>query len=319
MPTHFPRAQAPPTGRSRGAARRLAARLSQLLSPHGQLRLGDGLTEPGPEPLGAGLGRAGEFPGGAAPPWLDTAGMRIAAGRWSQPPKVWLGVCGARGPRAGGWRELGEGALERRVPEAQAGESGWSGGVLRVWRADDEAGVEGAPAGCWLGPPWPDLGAACGISAASAGGGSIPGSGSPNQHQTAWAPSLGARHGGAAPSRGGARSPQGALLPGAGKVPRAGAPRADPPSRRLPLTAPAGPGRPRVLLPGERCARPLQRAAVRGLLGPPRQERASPPESRALTPAGGAPPSAWDGQNPCSPPWGGRAEGSPQGHPERPG
>lgn len=171
MPTHFPRAQAPPTGRSRGAARRLAARLSQLLSPHGQLRLGDGLTEPGPEPLGAGLGRAGEFPGGAAPPWLDTAGMRIAAGRWSQPPKVWLGVCGARGPRAGGWRELGEGALERRVPEAQAGESGWSGGVLRVWRADDEAGVEGAPAGCWLGPPWPDLGAACGISAASAGGG----------------------------------------------------------------------------------------------------------------------------------------------------
>lgn len=88
MPTHFPRARAPPTGRSRGAARRLAAGLSPLLSPHGQLRLGDRLTELGPEPLGARLGRAGEFLRGAAPPWLDPVGMRIAAGRWSQPPKV---------------------------------------------------------------------------------------------------------------------------------------------------------------------------------------------------------------------------------------
>lgn len=65
---------------------------------------------------------------------------------------------------------MGEGALERRVPGAQAGESGWSGGVLRVWRADNEAGVGEASAGCWLGLQWPDLGAACGISAASAQG-----------------------------------------------------------------------------------------------------------------------------------------------------
>lgn len=96
----------------------------------------------------------------------------------------------------------------------------------------------------------------------------VPRSGSHNQHQTAGAPSLGACRGGAAPSRGGARSPQGALLPGRERSPGRAPPRADPPRRWLQLTAPAGPGRPRALLPRGRCSRPLQRAAVRGLPGP---------------------------------------------------
>lgn len=54
-------------------------------------------------------------------------------------------------------------------------------------------------------------------------------------------------------------------------------------------------------------------------LGPLRRERSSPPESRASIPAGGAPPSAYDGQKLCSLPGRGRIEGAPQGHPQRPG
>lgn len=46
---------------------------------------------------GQGSGRAGEFPGGIAgcpaPFGLTRLGMRITGGRWTQPLKVWLGVC----------------------------------------------------------------------------------------------------------------------------------------------------------------------------------------------------------------------------------
>ncbi|CAK7319551.1 hypothetical protein VULLAG_LOCUS21994 [Vulpes lagopus] len=56
-PTHLPRAWAPPTGRSRGAAPGLAAGLRRLLSPLGSCGSARGpAAEPGPEPLGAGLG-----------------------------------------------------------------------------------------------------------------------------------------------------------------------------------------------------------------------------------------------------------------------
>lgn len=82
LPTHFPRAQAPPRGRSREAARRLAAEHSLLLSAHGQLRLGDCRTEPGPGAARGRLGRAGEFLGYVASfLGLTQQGMAISAGR----------------------------------------------------------------------------------------------------------------------------------------------------------------------------------------------------------------------------------------------
>lgn len=101
-PTHFPGAQAPPRGRSRGAARRLAAALRQLLSPHGQLRLGDGLTEPGPEPLGAGLGRAGEFPRRRRPSPAGAGGDEDRGGEGVPAAEGLVG--GVWGAWAKGWR-----------------------------------------------------------------------------------------------------------------------------------------------------------------------------------------------------------------------
>lgn len=201
---------------------------------------------------------------------------------------------------------------------AQAGESGWGGGVLRVWRAYGEAGVGGASAGCWPGPPGPALGAACGISAASAGGRSAakrePQPASNGRGAQPRGPPWGRR-----PLAWRRQIPAGSASARAGKVPRAGAPACGP----APPLAPADTARrpretPRASSPGEVLpASPKGRRARAA--GSPRQERASPPESRAPTPARGAPPRAWDGQNPCNPPRRGRAEGSAQGHPERPG
>lgn len=167
-------------------------------------------------------------------------------------------------------------------------------------RANDEAGLRGALAGCWLGRRGLILERAGGFRPFLDSGSAKPRSGTHNQHQTAPAPRLGVRHEGAAPSRGGAGAPQAAsctaqrvLLPERERSPGRAPPRADPPSRGVPLTAPAHPREtPRLVVPRERCAQPLQRAAARGLLGPQRQERFSRPESRASTPTGGAPPSA---------------------------
>lgn len=134
----------------------------------------------------------------------------------------------------------------------------------------------------------------------------MPGIGSNSQHQTVLASSLPARHAGAAPSRGGSWSAHAAAgrrersCPG-GKGPQGKRPQV-PPRREIPMTAPADPGEtPRVVVPAERGALPFRRAAVRRLPSAPRRERSYTPESRASIPAGGAPPSAYNGQKPVQP------------------
>lgn len=191
--------------------------------------------------------------------------------------------------------------MERRVPGAQ----GWGCGL--GWGRSLGSCAPTTRLAHWQVVGWgrhgPILGctgessAASGLSGRRLPGSVMPAIRSNNQHQTVPASSLPARHGGTAPSRGGSWAPQAAAgrrersCP-SGKGPQGKRPRV-PPRREISLTAPADPGEtPRVVIPAERGALPLQRAAVRGLPSAPRRERSYPRESRASTPAGGAPPSA---------------------------
>lgn len=198
-----------------------------------------------------------------------------------------------------GRREITGGGrrLERRVP----GEQGWGVGLgwglflpgLARQRRARIAGrtgrlLAGVPvAGSWgrQGASWRILGS----WAAFCLRGAVLGRRSPNRQQTVRAPNLGASTG--APPlawrrsvpAGGGRAP-GALLPGREKVSGQAPPRADPPPAGSGWQRPAARGRPSVVVPYL-----PKGAAVRRRLGSPRLERASPPESRASTPAGGAP------------------------------
>lgn len=174
---------------------------------------------------------------------------------------------------------------------------GWDGGVLpglarqRRGHGTGRTGrlLAGVPvAGSWggQGASWRILGS----WAAFCLRGAVLGRRSPNRQQTVRVPVSGLARGRrplawrrSVPA-GGGRAP-GALPAWAGKVPRTGAPACRPAPRGIRLTAPRG-------RPQRGCSLPSRRAAVRRRLGPPRLERASLPESRASTPAGGAPPNA---------------------------
>lgn len=130
-------------------------------------------------------------------------------------------------------------------------------------------------AGCWLGLPWPDHGAARGISAGLSGhrlsGGRNAGNWEPQpasnirvvqppgpawgRRPLAWRRLVPSGSGGA----------QRALLPERERSPGQATPRVHPPRRGIQLTEPSSPCEtPLMVVPGERCAGPLQRAACAG-------------------------------------------------------
>lgn len=262
-PTPFLRAQAPPWGRSRRAARRLAAQHSGFLSPHRQPRLGEGRTDRGREPPGQGSGEL--VSSSAAPPPccalpLDTAGHEDGG----------AGVVPASDSLAGGvWGALAKGGRLKII----GGWGGWhwkggSGeGCGLGWGRSLGSCAPTTRLAHWQVVGWgrhgPILGWTAGISAVSGlsgrrlPGSVMPGIGSNNQHQTVSASSLPARHGGAAPSRGGSRSPKAAAARRersclGGKGPQGRRIRV-PPHCEIPLTAPTDPREtPRVVVPAER-------------------------------------------------------------------
>lgn len=164
------------------------------LSPHHQLRLWDLRIEPGPEPPGVGLERAGELSGAAFLSALCGSGGQV-----SRALPVWLVERG--GSAKGGWLKIiGEGG--------GGGGVCWKGAVSHISLSDGEAGVESELAGL----RWLDSGGRCevrGLSGLLSARVTRLGD-ETTEHQTPWASGLRARHGGAAPSRGGAWSGQAA-------------------------------------------------------------------------------------------------------------
>lgn len=247
-------------GGRRGGSRRSTAGFCRLTGSRGSGK--DGRSR-GREPPGQGSGEL--VSSSAAPPPccalpLDTAGHEDGG----------AGVVPASDSLAGGvWGALAKGGRLKII-------GGWGGWH---WKGGSGEGCElgwGSSLGScapttrlahWQVVGWgrhgPILGWTAGISAVSGlsgrrlPGSVMPGIGSNNQHQTVSASSLPARHGGAAPSRGGSRSPKAAAARRersclGGKGPQGRRIRV-PPHCEIPLTAPTDPREtPRVVVPAER-------------------------------------------------------------------